>query len=74
MPTILSIKGLHVVKYSNDHRPKHIHVIGSRAEATFVMKRPNVAPTLRDNFGFTFEQIDKIAETLAEHLGPVHIT
>ena len=73
MTTILTIKGLRVVKYPNDHRPKHVHVIGRKCEATFVMSRPNVAPKLRDNYGFTIDQIDTITELLTQQLGRVYI-
>jgi hypothetical protein len=73
MPALLSINGLRVVKYPNDHRPRHVHVIGAKGEATFVMGRPGTAPKLRDTYGFTAEQIDTIAEALAEQLGRVHI-
>ena len=73
MTTILTIRGLRVVKYPNDHRPKHVHVIGRKSEATFVMGRPQTAPKLRDNYGFTIDQIDTITELLSEQLGKVYI-
>ena len=28
MPTVLTISGLRVVIYLNDHRPAHVHIIG----------------------------------------------
>ena len=73
MATILSIRGLRVVKYPNDHRPKHIHVVGRKCEATFVMGQPRTAPKLRDNYGFTIDQIDTISELLTQQLGRVYI-
>ena len=40
MPTILHILGLRVVIYPNDHRPAHVHVIGSGNEAVFNKAKP----------------------------------
>jgi Domain of unknown function (DUF4160) len=36
MPTVLPVfKGWRVVIYPNDHRPPHVHVIGTEAHARF---------------------------------------
>lgn len=68
MSTVLSINRLRVVNYPNDHRPEHVHVVGSRCEAVFLLKRPHGTPVLRDNFGFTIKQIDMIIDALATEL------
>jgi len=62
-----------VAKYPNDHRPKHVHVLGRKCEATFVMSGPNAPPRLRDNYGFSIDQIDTITELLTQQLGRVYI-
>ncbi len=33
MPSVSRINGLRVVIYPNDHKPAHVHVIGSGREA-----------------------------------------
>lgn len=53
MPTVLRIRGLRVVIYSNDHRPAHVHVIGGGREAVFDLHCPNGPPELRENYGFS---------------------
>ena len=40
MPTVKRIDGLRVVIYPNDHRPAHVHVIGSDSEAVFDLSLP----------------------------------
>jgi len=40
MPTALTIFGLRVVIYPNDHRPAHVHIIGNGCEAVFNLHCP----------------------------------
>lgn len=68
MPTVLSIHGLRVVIYPNDHRPAHVHVISNGHEAVFKLNCPKGPPELRENFGFTRKDLAKIAEVLAANL------
>ena len=56
MPTVLRFEGLRVVIYPNDHRPAHVHVIGSRPEAVFDLNCPNGPPDLAALCG-SWEQI-----------------
>ena len=42
MPTIDRIGKLRVVIYPNDHRPAHVHVIGPKREAIFMLKASGV--------------------------------
>ena len=37
MATVLRLRGLRVVIYSNDHSPPHVHVIGPDAAATIAL-------------------------------------
>ena len=41
MPPILTINGHRVVIYTADHRPAHVHVIGSGFEVVFNLNCPN---------------------------------
>jgi hypothetical protein len=57
VPTVLRFGGLRVVIYPNDHRPAHIHVIGSDAEAVFNLNCPAGPVMLRENYGFSLPEI-----------------
>lgn len=65
MPTVLTLDGLRVVIYPNDHRPAHVHVIGPGEEAVFDLHCPGGPPELRDNFGFTRAALNSIAHALS---------
>ncbi|MES2258675.1 MAG: DUF4160 domain-containing protein [Pseudomonadota bacterium] len=68
MPTVLTISGLRVVIYPNDHRPAHVHVQGRGCEAVFNLHCPAGPPELRENYGFSRKELGKIAEALAQNL------
>jgi len=68
MPTVLSISGLRVVIYPNDHRPAHVHVMGKGCEAVFKLHCPAGPPELRENYGFPPKDLMKIADSLVGRL------
>ena len=68
MPTVLRIDSLRVVIYPNDHRPAHVHVIGTGKEAVFDLHCPDGAPELRENFGFLLREVGRIKSALAANL------
>lgn len=68
MPTILRLGGLRVVIYPNDHRPAHVHVIGPTGEAVFFLNCPDGPPELRDNYGFSRADANRIADGLTKAL------
>jgi len=68
MPTVAWIGALRVVVYPNDHRPAHVHVIGGGGEAVFNLNCPHGPPELRENFGFSNAQVNRIKAALAEEL------
>jgi len=68
MPTVLRLDGHRVVIYPNDHRPAHVHVIGADGEAVFVLNCPDGPPELRESYGFSRKDVNRIGEVLAEHL------
>ncbi len=68
MATVLRISGLRVVIYPNDHRPAHVHVIGSDHEAVFNLHCPDGTPELRENYGFSQRELGKIANEVAANL------
>ncbi len=68
MPTVLRLRGLRVIIYSNDHRPAHVHVIGARGEAVFILNCPDGPPELRENFGFRTTDLHRIESELGNSL------
>ncbi|MBC7859973.1 MAG: DUF4160 domain-containing protein [Burkholderiaceae bacterium] len=68
MPTVLTIFGLRVVIYPNDHRPAHVHVQGNGCEAVFNLDGAGGLPELRENYGFSQKELTKIANELAANL------
>ena len=67
MPTVLTILGLRVTIYPNDHRPAHVHIIGRGCEAVFKLHCPNGTPELRENYDFSKKELSQIAQHLIEH-------
>lgn len=68
MPTVKRIDGLRVVVYPNDHRPAHVHVIGSDSEAVFDLNCPFGPPEVRENYGFSQKELGKVKSELAADL------
>jgi hypothetical protein len=68
MPTVLRLDGLRVVVYPNDHRPAHVHVIGTDGEAVFTLNCPEGPPSLRECYQFDKQTISRIVDNLALHL------
>lgn len=68
MPTILRIGGLRVVIWPNDHRPAHVHVIGSDGEAVFNLRCPGGPPELRESYGFRLAELNRMEDALAAEL------
>lgn len=50
--------------YPNDHRPAHVHVIGSDAEAVFFLNCDGPGVILRENHGFPLRAIHRIETAL----------
>ncbi len=68
MPTVRRIDGLRVTIYPNDHRPPHVHVIGAKGEAVFLLNCPKGPPDLRESFGFNGREIRQIVVLLRTHI------
>jgi len=64
MPTVYRTNGLRVVIYPNDHRPAHVHVIGTDGEAVFVLNCPEGPPALRESYGFSSSLLNGIRQQL----------
>jgi hypothetical protein len=68
MPTVLTIFGLRVVIYPNDHRPAHVHIIGNGCEAVFNLHCPKGPPEVHEKYGFSRKDLVKIDGELAANL------
>ncbi len=64
MPSVLAIDGLRVMIYTHDHRPAHVHVIGSGAEAVFVLNCPHGPPELRESRGLQLRDVKSVIDAL----------
>lgn len=63
VPTVMTIDGLRVVIYPNDHEPAHVHVMGDGNEARFALEG---AIELIENYGFRSRAIGRIKAALTE--------
>jgi hypothetical protein len=68
MPTVLRLDHLRVVIYPNDHRPAHVHIIGGGCEAVFNLHCPAGPPELRENYGFSRQELTRMQAALATAL------
>ena len=68
MPTVKRIDGSRVVIYPNDHRPAHVHVIGSDSEAVFDLHCPFGPAEVRENYGFSLKELGQIKSALTADL------
>ncbi len=65
MPTVLRLGSLRVVIWPNDHRPAHVHVVGADGEAVFNLHCPGGPPELRESYGFTLSDLNRMVSILA---------
>ena len=64
----MELDGLRAVVYPNDHRPAHVHVIGSGCEAVFNLNCPAGPVELRENYRFRRRALSRILDVLRTHL------
>ncbi|MDE1163439.1 MAG: DUF4160 domain-containing protein [Acidobacteriaceae bacterium] len=64
---MLRFSGYRIVIYPNDHRPAHVHVLGSDKEAVFHLHCPGGPATVRENFGFARHELSGIQRELSAH-------
>ena len=69
MPTIFRTRRGYAIRiYPNDHRPAHVHVVGPETEARFELLCDQGGVRLMDNYGFSRNQLNSIAQELTELL------
>ena len=68
MPTVTRFRGFRVAIPVNEHRPAHVHVIGSGGTAVFNLNCPSGPPSLRETAGLTRAELGDIADELTTRL------
>ena len=68
MPTVWRTGAFRVVIYPNDHRPAHVHVLGSGSEAILDLHRPHGPVELRENYHCSVADLRNVARELNDHL------
>ena len=68
MPTVLRFDGLRAAIYFNDHRPAHVHVIGSGNGAVIDLQCPSGQPRVRESYSFKSSKLRRIEAALAAEL------
>ena len=54
--------------YTSDHRPAHVHVKDAGHEAVFHLHCPNGPVELRENYGFSWPAVNKLAKMIQAHV------
>ena len=74
MPTVLTLRNIRVVIFTNDHPPPHVHAIKANlAAARFKLNCPGGPVELCDHEGFRRSELNEIAALVAEYLDLVCI-
>ena len=68
MPTLMTIYDVRVVIYLNDHRPAHVHLLGHDREAVLDLHCPGGPPALRENFGFSRNELRRLVNVVATNV------
>ena len=72
MPTVLQIRNIRVVIYSNDHPPPHVHAIkGNEARAKFTLNCPDGPVEFVEQYGFKLAEIRELAAAIAASLSDI---
>jgi len=66
MPTVLRIRGLRVVIYSNDHRPPHVHVIAPGGHAKVLIEQYRM-PIVLYSVGIKHKELEVALEDIDGH-------
>lgn len=80
MATVHRFNSFSVRIYTNDHRPAHVHVISSDAEAIFNLHCPGGPPELREFFGSLSrrqlqaiaDEVERVLSDLCASWGEIH--
>ncbi len=68
MPTVLRRGRLRIVIYPADHRPAHVHAIGTDGEAIFNLNCPAGPCELRENYGMKAPALSATERVINDHI------
>jgi hypothetical protein len=68
VPTVLTIGGARVAIYTSDHRPAHVHVWDAGKVAVFNLNCPKGPVELRENYGFSWREVNRLAKAIQAHV------
>jgi Domain of unknown function (DUF4160) len=68
VPTVLRFGRVRVMIYTNDHRPAHVHVWEGQRQAVFDLNCPSGPIDLRENYGFSRPEVNRLARLLQTHV------
>lgn len=71
MPTVLRFGRIRIMIYTNDHRPAHVHIWDAGRQAAFNLNCPAGPVELRENFGFSWPEVNELARLLQPHVPAV---
>jgi hypothetical protein len=72
MATVLTLRNIRVVIYSNDHPPPHVHAIKrDGARAKFELNCPDGPVTLVEHIGFRSAEIVGVGTAVAANLANI---
>jgi len=71
VPTVLRFGRFRVMIYTNDHRPAHVHVWEDQRQAVFNLNCPSGPIELRENFGLSWPEVNRVARLLQTHVQPL---
>ena len=69
MPTVLNVRNIRVVIYTNDHPPAHVHAVrGNEARARFDLNCPTGSVELVEQTGYKLADLREIGQAIAAAL------
>ena len=68
MPTLLRHGRLRIAIFPNDHRPAHVHAIGTDGEAVFNLNCPAGPCKLRENYGAKGRMLNVMERLINGHI------
>jgi hypothetical protein len=64
-------QAMRIVVYPNETRSAHVHVIGNRYEAVFQLDHRSASIALRENYGFSIHDLDRLQGVLLDNFATI---
>lgn len=65
VPTVLTVRNIRVVIFTNDHPPPHVHALKGDARAKFDLGLPDGDVRLVENDGFRLAEVRELGAAIA---------